>query len=105
MAGVGDAVVDGLELLVDDQGEEGAAADLPVDHLAHRSEGRVGDARLLHEVVQDEVQVLEGLPEQGEPRLGGLLTHELLDVGVDDVVVEDHRYTHYSLKKYRKSIV
>ena len=79
--------MDGLELLVDEEGEQGAAPDLAVDHLPHRGEGRVGDAALLHQVVQDEVQVLERLPEQGEAGLRGLLADELLDVGVDDVVL------------------
>jgi hypothetical protein len=62
--------VDGLELAVDEQGEEVAAAYLAVEDLPHRGEGRVGDAGDAHEVGQENVQVLEGVPEQGQPRLG-----------------------------------
>ena len=84
---VGDAVVDGLELLVDEEGQHVATPHLAVEDLAHRGEGRVGDARQLHQVLQHQVEVLEGLAQQREPRLGAGLAEQLLHVGVDHVVL------------------
>ena len=82
-----DAVVDGLELLVDQQGQQVAPADLAVEGLPHRRERGVRDPGEARQVLQDQVQVLQGLPQQGEPRLGGRLPQELLHVGVHHVVL------------------
>ena len=60
--GVLDAVVDGLELLVDEEGEEVAPPDLAVEDLPHRGEGRVGQPRELDEVHEHDVDVLEATP-------------------------------------------
>ena len=80
---VADAVVDGLELLVDQERQQVAAPHFPVDDLAHRVERRVRQARELDEVEQQQVQVLEGLAQQREGGLGHRVAHELLDVGVE----------------------
>jgi hypothetical protein len=80
---VADPVVDRLELLVDEHRHEVAPPDLAVQDLPHRLERRVREARQLHEVEEQEVDVLERLSEQGERRLGGGVPHELLDVGVE----------------------
>ena len=87
MAGLVDPVVDGLELLVDEQGQEVAAPDLAVEHLPDRGEGAVGDAREAGQVHEDDVQVLQRLAQQGEARLRRGLPHELLDVRIDHVVL------------------
>ena len=80
---VADAVVDRLELLVDEHRHEVAAPHLAEEDLAHRLEGRVRQARQLHHVEEEQVQVPERLPHQGERRLGGRVADELLDVGVE----------------------
>src|SRR6266571_4280954 len=79
--------VDGLELLVDEEGQQMAAPHLPVEDRPHRGEGPVGDPGELHQVGQQQVQVLEGLAEEAEARLGGGLAEQLLDVGVERLVL------------------
>ena len=85
-APVADAVVDRLELLVDEHRHEVAAPHLAVDDLAHRLEGGVRQPGELHEVEQEEVQVPEGLPQQGEGGLRRRVADELLDVRVEPLV-------------------
>ena len=89
--GVADPVVDRLELLVDEEGQQVAAPHLAVEDRPHRGEGPVGDPRELDEVGQQQVQVLEGLPEEAEARLGGGLAEQLLDVGVERLVLLEVR--------------
>ena len=72
---VADAVVDRLELLVDEHRHEVAAADLAVEDLAHGVEGRVRQARQLHQVDEQQVQVLERLAQQRERRLRRRVAH------------------------------
>ena len=93
---VADAVVDRLELLVDEQRDEVAAPHLAVDDLPHRQERGVRQARELHEVDQDEVQVLERLPEERERGLRRRVADELLDVGVEGLVLPGSPSTYRS---------
>jgi hypothetical protein len=80
-----------LELLVDEHRHEVAAPDLAVDDLAHRLEGRVGQSGELHEVDEEQVQVLEGLAEQGEGGLRRRVPDQLLDVGVEALLAGQAR--------------
>src|SRR3990172_199171 len=87
--GVADAVVDGLELLVDQKRQEVAPSDLAIDQLPHRGEGGVRQPRELNEVEEEDVKVLEGLPEELERALRCRMTDELLDVRVQRLVTRE----------------
>jgi anti-sigma regulatory factor (Ser/Thr protein kinase) len=84
--GVADPVVNRLELLVDDHGHEVAPPDLAVQDLPHRVEGGVGQPGELDEVEEQQVEVLEGLPQERERRLRRGEADELLDVGIQALV-------------------